>query len=97
MEHLFAVNLIANEQSKIVPKLTERGFVKRKIPKDVYASILTNRKKLLNSGEKWKVKINNHHILRPMIMIEAGILCQRDPKLHEDLRFRASTRVSHCV
>ena len=58
MEHLFSINLIANEQSKIVPKLTEKGFEKRKIPKDVYAAILTNRKKLLNSGAKWKVKLS---------------------------------------
>ena len=70
MEHLFSVNLIANEQSKIVPQLTERGFVKRKIPKDVYAAILTNRKKLLNSGEQWKVNMNTEHshyiYLRPI-------------------------------
>ena len=64
MEHLFSINLIANEQSKIVPKLTENGFEKTKIPKDVYAAILTNRKKLLNSGDKWKVhKTINLHIL----------------------------------
>ena len=70
MEHLFSINLIANEQSKIVPKLTESGFEKTKIPKDVYAAILTNRKKLLNSGDKWKVhKIINLHILRQMIII----------------------------
>ena len=73
MEHLFSINLIANEQSKIVPKLTENGFEKTKIPKDVYAAILTNRKKLLNSGDKWKVhktiKQSNLHILRQMIII----------------------------
>ena len=55
VDHIFSVNLIGPEQKRIVPKLTERGFEKRKIPKDVYAAILTNRKKLLTSGEKWEV------------------------------------------
>ena len=44
------------KQSRVVPKLTNEGFQKRKIPKKVYAKILTNRKRLLNSGKTWELE-----------------------------------------
>ena len=43
-------------QNKIVPQLTEMGFEKVKIPKEIYATILTNRKKLLKTGHKWALE-----------------------------------------
>ena len=43
-------------QMKIVPQLHKVGFEKMKIPRDVYAAILTNRKKLLSNGSKWKIE-----------------------------------------
>ena len=41
---------------KITPRFTEEGFKKMKIPKKLYATILSNRKKLLKSGEKWQIE-----------------------------------------
>ena len=43
-------------QKKLAPRLTQKGFEKRKIPKDIYAAILSNRKKLLSSGKKWNIE-----------------------------------------
>ena len=71
MEHHFSINLIATEQAKIVPKLTKKGFEKRKIPKDVYSAILTNRKKLLVSGEKWKLEYCSNGIQNCMKVYES--------------------------
>ena len=71
MEHHFSINLIATEQAKIVPKLTEKGFEKRKIPKDVYSAILTNRKKLLVSGEKWNLEYCSNGIQNCMKVYES--------------------------
>ena len=43
-------------QGKIVPRFTKVGFEKQKIPKQLYATILSNRKKLLKGGAKWKIE-----------------------------------------
>ena len=43
-------------QPKIVPQFHPVGFEKVKIPKDIYAMILTSRKKLLSNKKKWAIE-----------------------------------------
>ena len=43
-------------QPRLVPQFHPVGFQKVKIPKDIYAQILTNRKKLLSNKKKWKIE-----------------------------------------
>ena len=56
VEMFFYLFSLGFKQSRVVPKLTNEGFQKRKIPKKVYAEILTNRKRLLNSGKTWELE-----------------------------------------
>ena len=51
-----SMNPTVTGQSKAVPQLTKMGFEKFKIPKEIYATILTNRKKLLKTGHKWQLE-----------------------------------------
>ena len=43
-------------QPALVPQFHPVGFSKVPIPRDIYAQILTNRKKLLNSKKKWRIE-----------------------------------------
>ena len=56
LEKFLSMSVISRGQARIVPELTTVGFEKRKIPKDIYAAILTNRKKMLKNGQKWKIE-----------------------------------------
>ena len=56
MEVFFNMYPNSRGQMKVVPQLHEIGFEKLKIPRDVYAAILTNRKKLLSNGKKWLIE-----------------------------------------
>ena len=53
-----AIAIIYNgyHQENIVPALHKVGFQKMKIPKDIYLTILNNRKKMLNTGRKWLIE-----------------------------------------
>ena len=48
------------KQRKAAPRITEAGFEKVNIPKEIYGLILTNRKKLLRNGVKWKIEYCSH-------------------------------------
>ena len=48
-----AVNLY---QPEFVPRFHPIGFQKVKIPSDIYASILNNRKKMINTIGKFKIE-----------------------------------------
>ena len=56
VERALGILGIGHFQKKIVPPLHPVGFEKRKIPKDIYARILNQRKRLLNNGVKWSVE-----------------------------------------
>ena len=43
-------------QPKIVPRFHPVGFQKVKIPSDIYARILNNRKKLINEKKKFQLE-----------------------------------------
>ena len=47
-------------QREVVPRITQIGFEKVNIPKEIFGLILTNRKKLLKNGQKWKVEYCSH-------------------------------------
>ena len=53
-----SISMLANnlEQPRLVPKFHPVGFEKMKIPRAMYAQILTNRKKLLSTGSKWSIE-----------------------------------------
>ena len=51
-----SVTALARKQNQIVPQLTKVGFKKMKIPNNIYAAILTNRKRKLASGKKWEIE-----------------------------------------
>jgi len=55
-DRALGVLLISHLQSPHLPKFHPVGFEKMKIPKDMYARILNNRKKLFNSGKKWNIE-----------------------------------------
>ena len=43
-------------QMKVVPRITQVGFEKVNIPKEIFGLILSNRKKLLKNGQKWRIE-----------------------------------------
>ena len=43
-------------QPKLIPKFHSVGFEKVPIPQDIYAQILSNRKKLLSNKSKWSIE-----------------------------------------
>ena len=56
MEKIIGVLTTNKGQPPLVPQFSKVGFEKMKIPRDIYAHILTNRKKLLSTKKKWKVE-----------------------------------------
>ena len=55
-ERFLSRSVFSRRQEKMVPQLTEKGFEKQRIPNDLYATILTNRKKMLKNGQKWQLE-----------------------------------------
>ena len=66
-------------QRKVVPRITEIGFEKVDIPKEIFGLILTNRKKLLRNGGKWKIEYCSHGLQNCNRIVES----QQAEECHE--------------